>query len=169
MCHNREFEGTRDNFWLGIPVKGSEKEGINNYRMPTTGQVLWVVLYTVCWALTWYIQQCIQYLHLLLSPKLYRSQTVLIKVKSQILWLLAPKLSIGSSSHSQSSYWNWPTDPAWPNVNVVLSALILLWNSWLTCLLFLEHHSHTLVGDFAHLQLPLSEILSSDIPSLLQI
>lgn len=40
VCHNREFQGTRENFWLWIAVEESEKGGINNYRMPITGQIL---------------------------------------------------------------------------------------------------------------------------------
>lgn len=40
VCHNREFQGTRENFWLWIEVEESDKEGINNYRISITGQTL---------------------------------------------------------------------------------------------------------------------------------
>lgn len=39
MCPNRTVQGIRDNFWLEISVKGSEKEGITNNGTLTAGQI----------------------------------------------------------------------------------------------------------------------------------
>lgn len=81
VCHNREFQGTRENFWSGIAAEENDKGGINNYRMPITGQIPLKDFVYSLFSSHLILSIASQYLHLTLSPKLYKSQTVLIKSK----------------------------------------------------------------------------------------